>query len=120
MIISSRGTVDVPSLGRLPTMSGTTIGFGGVERKAVMGDNGLLGNTEEYAEPAMIKTKLTDTKALDKTKLQNIVDETITIQFNNGQAYTLTHAFISNPLELDLSSGEIEAEFFGAELIEIT
>ena len=69
MIISSRGTLDVPSLGRLPTQHGITIGFGGVERKAVMGDNGLLGHTEEFTEAAMIKCKLSDTKSLDKSKL---------------------------------------------------
>ena len=120
MIISSRGTLDVPSLGRLPTQHGITVGFGGVERKAVMGDNGLLGNTEESTEAPMIKCKLSDTKSLDKSKLQNVVDETITLQLNNNQAYTLTHAFISNPLELDTSSGDVEVEFRGAELIDIS
>lgn len=120
MIISSRGTIDVPSIGRLPTQHGITVNFGNVTRNPVMGDSGLLGHSEEFTEPAMIKAKLSDTKALDKAKLAKVVDETITLMLNNNQTYTLTQAFLANPLELDTSTGDIEVEFRGAELLQVS
>ncbi len=118
-IITSRGTIDVPSMGRLPTQKGITYNYGNAKREAVMGDSGLLGHTEEYTDPPSIKCKLSDTSALDKQKLQKVVDETITLQVNNGQAFTLNNAFMADVLEVDASSGDIEVTFNGSELIEI-
>ncbi|BAS67625.1 phage tail tube protein [Bathymodiolus septemdierum thioautotrophic gill symbiont] len=118
-IITSRGTLDIPSMGRLPTQKGITYGFGNPKREPVMGDSGLLGHTEEYTDSAMIKCKLSDTSALDKEKLQAVVDETVTLQVNNGQAFTLNNAFMADVVEVDTSSGDIEVTFYGSELIAI-
>lgn len=118
-IITSRGTIDVPSMGRLPTQKGITYNYGNAKREAVMGDSGLLGHTEEFTDPPSIKCKLSDTSALDKQKLKAVVDETITLQVNNGQAFTLNNAFMADVLEVDASSGDIEVTFNGSELIEI-
>jgi hypothetical protein len=119
-IITSRGTIDVPSMGRLPTQKGITYNYGNPKREAVMGDSGLLGYTEEYTDAPSIKCKLSDTSALNKKLLKEIVDETVTLQVNNGQAFTLNNAFMGDVVEVDTSSGDIEVTFFGSELISIS
>lgn len=118
-IITSRVTIDVPSIGRLPAQKGTTLNFGNVKREAVMGDSGLLGHGEEFTDAPSITCKLSDTVGLDKDKLQNVVDETITIQSNNNQAWTLNNGFCSSVLEIDTSSGDIDITFSGSELIKV-
>jgi len=118
-IITSRGTIDIPSMGRLPTQKGISFSYGNAKREPVMGDSGLLGNTEEYTDAPSIKCKLSDTSALDKQQLKDVIDETVTLQLNNGQTFTLNNAFLSDVLEIDASSGDIEVTFFGSELIKI-
>lgn len=118
-IITSRCTVDIPSIGRLPTDKGTEYSFGNASREPMMGDSGLLGHKEEYTEAPMIKCKIVDTAALDKGKLQAIVDETITVQTNNGQTYTLNNAFYSDVLTVNAQDGSIEATFYGSELLKV-
>jgi hypothetical protein len=118
MIITSRCTIDVPSLGRLPTDKEVTISYGNPKREAVMGSNGFLGHSEEFTDPPSISCKLRDTSALDKQKLQGVVNETVTIIANNGQTWALNQAFMSEVIEIDASSGEIEIKFMGKELIE--
>ena len=46
-IITSRGFLDAGNLGRMPTKEGGTVSFGNLKRDAVMGDEGVLGYTEE-------------------------------------------------------------------------
>jgi len=117
MIVTSRGFIDAGSIGRLPTKDGTSVNFGGMTREAVLGDEGVLGHTETPVVPS-IKTTLTDTTALDKTKLKNMVDETVVLSTNNGQQFVLTGAFVVNPLELNVKDGTLEVEFQGTECVQ--
>jgi hypothetical protein len=116
-IITSRGTIDVPSMGRLPAQGGIDLMHGNVERKKVLGDYGVLGETEEFTQAPGCKAKLSDTKSLDIEKLKQVVGETITIQFNSGKKYSLTNASMMSALETSGSSGEIEVVFEGDDLL---
>ena len=117
-IITSRGFVDAGSAGRLPTKEGGTIKFGNLKKEAVMGDEGVLGHTEEFSEAPSITVTCADSTALDKEKIKKIVNETIVLSTNNGQQFVLTNAWCSNELELNVKDGTMEIVFVGSELIQ--
>lgn len=117
-IVTSRGFLDAGNAGRLPTKEGGTINFGNLKREAVMGDEGVLGHTEEFDSAPFIKVTLVDTNALDKEKLKNFTSQTILYTTNSGQQFTLTDAWVGNPLELNVKEGKLDVEFYGTELIQ--
>ena len=116
-VITSRGFLDAGDVGRLPTKEGGTVNFGNLKREPVMGDEGVLGHTEEYESAPFIKVTLVDSTALDKEKLQNFVSQNILYSTNNGQQFTLTDAWVGNPLELNVKEGQMDIEFYGTKLI---
>jgi hypothetical protein len=117
MIITSRAFVDAGSLGRLPTKEGANIGFGNMKKEAVMGDEGVLGHTEEFTSAPFLKVTLVDTVQSDKNKLINFVSQNVLLTTNNGQQFTLTDAWVGNELELNIKEGKMDVEFYGTELI---
>lgn len=117
-VITSRGFLDAGDAGRLPTKEGGTVNFGNMKREAVMGDEGVLGHTETHEGAPFIKVTLADSTALDKQSLKNFVSQNILYSTNNGQQFTLTDAWVGNPLELNVKEGTLEVEFYGTELIE--
>ena len=117
-IITSRGTITVDGLGRLPVLEGTEVQFGNLKREAVLGDDGFLGHSEKYETPAGIKCTLADTTELDKDTLRDLVGVNVLLQTNNGQAFLLKDAFVANPLALQVQDGKLEVEFQGSELIQ--
>ncbi|WP_373020737.1 phage tail tube protein [Thiomicrorhabdus sp.] len=117
-VVTSRGYLDAEGLGRLPTKEGGKVNFGNLEKKPVLGDEGVLGYTEEYTEAPSIKVTLIDTNELDKENLRNFVDKTIVYATNSGEQYTLKDAWVGNPQELNVKDGQIEVEFYGTKMIE--
>ena len=120
MQITSRGFIDIQGLGRLPTKEGATIKFGNLKKEAVLGDEGVLGHTEEYSDAPMITCTLVDSTALDKDKLKQFTGGTVVLATNNGQQFSLTNAWVSNPLELNIKDGTLDIEFTGFELIQMS
>lgn len=116
-IVTSRGFIDVPGLGRLPTKDGGKVKLGNPERKPVMGDPGALGFTEEFTEAPMISVTVVDVNDLDKQAIAKITNETVTLTTNNGQAFSLKDAWCSNSLELNVKDGTLEVEFTGLEML---
>ncbi|MBD3612429.1 MAG: phage tail tube protein [Hydrogenovibrio crunogenus] len=116
-IVTSRGFIDVPGLGRLPTKDGGKVKMGNPERKPVMGDAGALGFTEEHTEAPMISVTVVDVNDLDKQAIAKITNETVTLTTNNGQAFSLKDAWCSNSLELNVKDGTLEVEFTGLEML---
>ncbi|MBN2605992.1 MAG: phage tail tube protein [Thiotrichales bacterium] len=117
-VVTSRGYLDAEGLGRLPTKEGGTVNFGNLEKKPVLGDEGVIGHTEEYTEAPAIKVTLIDTNELDKENLRNFVDKTVVYATNNGQQFSLTGAWVGNNHELNVKDGEMEVLFYGTKLIE--
>ncbi|GEK12588.1 phage tail tube protein [Aliivibrio fischeri] len=115
--ITSRGFLDAGSLGRLPTKEGATINFGGVKRKAVMGDSGVLGFSEEFEGAPFIKATIVHAATTDETSIKNFTGENITLNTNSGKTYTLMNAWTSDPLEVAIKDGQLEVLFLGIELI---
>lgn len=117
MLITSRGFLDAGSLGRLPTKDGGTVNFGSKEREAVMGDEGVLGRTEHWKTPPSITVTIADSTEVDKKAIAEFVDQTIVLNTNNGQTFTLTGAWVHNPQELKIKDGELEVTFYGYEML---
>lgn len=117
-IITSSSTIDAGSLGRLPTKEGAKLGFGGKKREAVMGDEGVLGYTEQITGAPYIKCTLADSTETDKQALLNFAGQTVVLMTNNGQKYSLENAFVGNAdaLELNTKDGTLEVEFYGTKL----
>lgn len=116
-IVTSRGFIDAGSLGRLPTKEGATVNMGNLKRTPVLGDEGPLGYTEEWEAAPSMKVTLVDTTEVDKKKIAKLAGETIVLTTNNGQQFTLTNAYTSNVLELNVKDGTLEVEFFGSEML---
>ena len=115
--ITSRGTLDAGSLGRLPCKEGATINHGNLEREPVLGDDGVLGFSESFKGAPFIKVAIIHAEKTDEDALKNFVGETITYTTNTGKVYTLKDAFTSNSLELAVKDGQLEVNFFGTKLI---
>lgn len=115
--ITSRGSLDAGSLGRLPTKEGGTLHFGGLKREAVMGDNGVLGYTENYESAPSIKVTIAHVGTTDEKKIQDFVGENLTLSLNSGKKYTLMDAWTSDALELSIKDGQLDVLFVGTELI---
>lgn len=115
--ITSRGFLDAGSLGRLPTKEGATINHGNLKREAVLGDEGVLGHTEEYESAPSIKVTIIHAKSTDEDKLKAFTGETLTYQTNSGKTYTLKDAWVVNALEISVKDGQLEVLFNGTELI---
>lgn len=116
-IITSEAIIDAGSLGRLPIKPGAKLKMGNKTRTPVMGSNRVLGYTEKMESAPSITCTLSDSNAVDKTKLSNFVNETVVLNTNNGQSFVLTEAFVSNELELDTTEGDLEVVFMGTEMI---
>ncbi|NRB68745.1 MAG: phage tail tube protein [Vibrio sp.] len=115
--ITSRAVINAGSLGRLPIKEGAEIGFGNLKRTPVMGDDGVLGFSEEYSDAPFIKATIIHAKDTDEEAIANLVDENITLETNSGKTYTLKEAFSADPLSLNVKDGQLEILLNGTELI---
>ena len=116
-VITSRAVLNAGSLGRLPIKEGAEIGFGNLKREPVMGDDGVLGHTEEYSDAPFIKCTIIHAKTTDEDAIKNFTDESITLETNSGKVYTLTDAWSAEVLSLNVKDGQLEVLFNGTELI---
>ncbi|MCG9681212.1 phage tail tube protein [Vibrio sp. Isolate23] len=115
--ITSRAVLNAGSLGRLPIKEGAEINFGNLKREPVMGDDGVLGHSESYEEAPSIKCVIAHASNTDEDAIKEFVDENITLETNSGKTYTLTDAWVGDPLTLAVKEGQLEVMFYGYELI---
>lgn len=115
--ITSRAVLNAGSLGRLPVKEGAEINFGNLKREPVMGDDGVLGHSEEYTDAPSIKCTIVHANSTDEDAIKAFVDESITLETNSGKVYTLTDAWTVDPLSLNVKDGQLEVLFNGYELI---
>ena len=115
--ITSRAVLIAGSLGRLPLKEGAEVGFGNLKREAVLGDDGVLGYTEEHSDAPFIKATIIHAKDTDEEAIANFVDENVTLETNSGKTYTLKEAWVVDPLSLNVKDGQLEILLNGEELI---
>ncbi len=115
--ITSLSFVEAGSLGRLPTKEGAVLNYGNKKREPVMGDNGVLGYSEEYETAPSVKVTIIHAKNTDEDALKDFTDETLTVFTNTDRAYTLKDAWVADPLELTIKDGQLEVLFCGTDLI---
>ncbi len=115
--ITSRAVLNAGSLGRLPIKEGAEIGFGYLKREPVMGDDGVLGHSEEYTDAPFIKCTIAHANSTDEEAIAAFVDESITLETNSGKVYTLTDAWAGEMGTLNTKEGQLEVTFYGQELI---
>ena len=97
---------------RINSKEGATLKFGGVEREAVIADNGVVGPMEKLTAPE-IDCTIVHTKEVSLKEIQAIIDTTISFDTDTGRAFIMTHAFYASGLEL--SKGEVKIKFIGNE-----
>ncbi|WP_295899008.1 phage tail tube protein [uncultured Vibrio sp.] len=115
--ITSRGVLNAGSLGRLPIKEGAEFGLGNMKRETIMGDDGVLGYSEQYTDAPFIKCTIIHAKDTDEKAIAEFVDEDITLEANSGRAYTLKGAWTVDPLTVAIKDGQLEVHFNGDELI---
>ncbi|MEL7290415.1 MAG: phage tail tube protein [Pseudomonadota bacterium] len=115
--ITSRGLLDAGSLGRLPTKSGATLKMGNPTREPQMGDEGVIGYTEEYDNAPGLTVTIAHVESTDEANLKDFAGENLTYHLNSGKVYTLVNAWVINSLELAVNDGELEVQFGCDEVI---
>ncbi len=115
--ITSRAVLNAGKLGRLPIKEGAEFGMGNLKRETVLGDDGVLGYSEQYSDAPYIKCTIIHAKDTDEKAIADFVDEDITLETNTGRAYILKGAWTVDPLTIAVKDGQLEVLFNGDELI---
>lgn len=115
--ITSLAVLNAGTLGRLPLKEGAEVGMGNVKREPVMGDDGVLGYSEQHSDAPFIKCTIIHTKDTDEKKIADFVAEDITLETNTGRNYILKGAWTADPLSIAIKDGQLEVLFNGDELI---
>ncbi|MDP1681088.1 MAG: phage tail tube protein [Burkholderiales bacterium] len=97
---------------RINSKEGATLKFGGVEREAVLADNGVIGPMEKITAPE-IDCTLVHTKEVALKEIQDIIDSTISFDTDTGRSFIMTGAFFAGGLSL--TKGELQIKFQGIE-----
>lgn len=80
------------------TLPGGKFTLGGVERTAVVHEDGTVGYTEEYKETLLeVDTSLTKG---DKASALDFVDATVSVEVDTGQRYVMRNAFTLGRVEI--------------------
>lgn len=115
--ITSRAVLNAGSLGRLPLKEGAEFGMGNMKRETVMGDDGVLGFSEQFSDAPFIKCTIIHAQDTDEKAIADFVGEDITLEINTSRAYTLKGAWTADPLTVAVKDGQLEVVFNGDELI---
>lgn len=89
---------------------GATLNVGGRSREAVLGPRGVQGYRESPEAPELTVT-IRHTNDTDMLSLARITDATALFETDTGDTYLLRRAFITEPPEVDASTGNIELTF---------
>lgn len=113
--ILSRCFVRVKGLVLATMEKSTKLTMGGVESTEVMGDSGFLGYTESQ-KPGIIECDVAVDSTTDLSALSDIAGETVTVESNTGQVWTMRNARQAMVIELDSSDGKTSLKFIGSKL----
>ncbi|KIO49595.1 phage tail tube protein [Nitrosospira sp. NpAV] len=95
---------------RLASKEGAKLGFGGIEREAVLGDSGVLGYSEKTAVP-YVECTIAHKGDTSLKELQDTTDASVTFEADTGKVYMLRNAWSAKAIELD--KGEVALRFEG-------
>lgn len=95
---------------RLASKEGGKLGFGTVEREAVLGDSGVLGYSEKPTTP-YIECTIAHKGDTSLKEFQDITDASITFESDTGKVYMLRNAWNAKAIEMD--RGEVALRFEG-------
>ena len=109
--IFGRATIRVNGM-RIPSLPGAKIAPGGVNRKAINGDSGVLGFSEETKEPA-IECEVALKAGLKLSQLAGIVDASVLFEADSGQRYVLNGAWVTEAPEATGGDGKVALKFGG-------
>lgn len=82
------------------------------KRETVMGQSGVAGFKETALMPFVKGTFIVGTD-FPRDKLNESTEMTVTVEYINGDVYTLSGAYLVGDSERDSDTGEIELEFNG-------
>lgn len=88
----------------LLTLPGAKLDLGGVERKAVIGANGVHGFTET-TKPAMLECEVSLTAGYSLAQLGKITGATVTYEADTGQTYSVNNAFVTDTMQVTAADG---------------
>lgn len=101
------------SAGLLPTLPGAQLDLGGVERTPVVGDNRVLGFTEQ-PKPSTLTCEISLGEGVSLEELRKMTDATITYECDSGQTYVVRSAFVTKTLSVTSGDqGKVALEFSG-------
>lgn len=100
---------DIPGFGRVHALPDSTFDPGGQKRDPVLTDVGVAGYTEEPMAPS-VQFKLAN-NGISLNDLRNLTDVNVSIQDDNGQAWIMRDAWVTEPPKL--SGGEIDVSMTG-------
>lgn len=116
MSIAKKLYFDIPGLGRVYGLPGSTFDPGGQKRDPVISDGGVEGYTEEPMAPS-IQFKLANRADLDLDVLRNLKDVNVSIQDDNGKSWMIRNAWTAEPPKV--SGGEIDMQMIGVEAVPV-
>lgn len=88
-------------------------------KKKVVGQDGVHGFTETQIAP-YIKGEFSDLGGVSVSAFQNIDDDPIVAELDNGKVITLNGAWLEGEVKVDAEEGKYTLEFTGTDGIEQT
>lgn len=101
---------------RLPSKEGAKLGLGNLERKAVVGDAGVLGYQETPTVP-YVECVIQHSATVSLKDFANMVDVTVVFDTDSGKSFVLRNAWCAKSLELD--KGDVSLRFEGMSCEEV-
>lgn len=101
---------------RLASKEGAKLGYGNLERKAELGDQGVLGYKETPTVPYVECTVPHDANT-SLQELADMVDVTVSFDTDSKRSFVLRNAWLAKSLELD--KGDLALRFEGMSCEEI-
>ena len=101
---------DIPGIGRVNSLPGSTFDPGGEKRDPIIADNGVVGYTEEPVAPSC-EFKIANTAGINQSVLRDLVDVNVSVQDDNGSSWIIKEAWMAEPPQL--SGGEISCKMQG-------
>jgi hypothetical protein len=97
----------------LATLPGPKLDLGGRARTSVVGDNALLGYTEQL-KPAMLECEISLGQGMSLAQLQKISGATVTYEADTGQTWVIRDAFVTETLNVTGGdNGKVALKFEG-------
>ena len=90
---------------------------GGVKRSEVEADNSA-GRFNEQAAGSSLECKVLASAGVSMKDMQSWSDETMTIEFDTGQSYVMSHAYTADAVEAN--DGSITLKMMGPEAEELS